>query len=274
MAIDFSSGGSSELLPRKEVNWPPPSYMFLASPRGPEGRGQPSMCFKLKAPIFYKSLFGFLSCQCIFKKRLQGENMAGPINVYFVCGGKYHDTDFVRLEMLKLFAENQRFRVKVGEDYAKIDEIVESDILVTYTIDVVPTDQETEKLEGWLKSGHKWFALHATNSILQFGEKGVECPRVAQKFMFMLGSQFTGHPPIDYYEVKAETGKESHPLIKGIDPMLVEDELYVSEFFDDVDVLLKTKWGATAPVSLKHLLKSGITQLCTCVNLAMVRSYS
>ena len=28
----------------------------------------------------------------------------GPINVFFVCGGKYHDTDFVRLEMLKLFA--------------------------------------------------------------------------------------------------------------------------------------------------------------------------
>ena len=87
--------------------------------------------------------------------------MTGPINVYFVCGGKYHDTDFVRLEMLKLFAENQRFRVKVGEDYSNIDEIVASDILVTYTIDVVPTDEETEKLEGWLKSGHKWFALHA-----------------------------------------------------------------------------------------------------------------
>ena len=169
--------------------------------------------------------------------------MTGPINVYFFCCGKYHYTDFVRLEMLKLFAENQRFRVKVGEDYSNIDEIVASDILVTYTIDVVPTDEETEKLEGWLKSGHKWFALHATNSILQFGEKGVECPRIAQKFMFMLGSQFTGHPPIDYYEVKPEPGKESHPLVAGIDPMLVEDELYVSEFFDDVDVLLKTRWG-------------------------------
>ncbi len=169
--------------------------------------------------------------------------MSGPISVYFVCGGKYHDMDFVRLEMLKLFAEDQRFRVNVGEDYSKIDEITAADILVTYTVDVVPTDEETERLEAWLKSGHKWFALHATNSILEFTDKGVDCPRRAPKFMNMLGSQFTGHPEIDYYPVTVEPGKEDHPLVAGIDPMLVEDELYVSEFYDDVEVLLKTRWG-------------------------------
>lgn len=169
--------------------------------------------------------------------------MAGPISVYFVCGGKYHDMDFVRLEMLKLFAENQRFRVNVGEDYSKVDEITASDILVTYTVDVVPTDEETAHIEEWLKSGHKWFALHATNSILEFTEKGVDCPRRAPKFMNMLGSQFIGHPPIEYYPVDVAPGKEDHPLVAGIDPMLVEDELYVSEFYDDVEVLLKTRWG-------------------------------
>ena len=169
--------------------------------------------------------------------------MAGPISVYFVCGGKYHDMDFVRLEMLKLFAENQRFRVNVGEDYSKVDEITASDILVTYTVDVVPTDKETAHIEEWLKSGHKWFALHATNSILEFTEKGVNCPRRAPKFMNMLGSQFIGHPPIEYYPVDIAPGKEDHPLVAGIDPMLVEDELYVSEFYDDVEVLLKTRWG-------------------------------
>lgn len=173
--------------------------------------------------------------------------MSGPISVYFVCGGKYHDMDFVRLEMLKLFAEDQRFRVNVGEDYSKIDEITAADILVTYTVDVVPTEEETERLEAWLKSGHKWFALHATNSILEFTDEGVTCPRTAPKFMHMLGSQFIGHPAIEYYPVNIEPGKEDHPLVAGIDPMLVEDELYVSEFYDDVEVLLTTRWGGECP---------------------------
>jgi len=171
--------------------------------------------------------------------------MAGPINVYFVCGGKYHDMDFVRLEMLKLFSEEQRFRVKVGDDYSKIDDIVSSDVLVTYTVDVVPTDDETSKIEAWLSSGHRWFALHATNSILEFTETGVSCPRKAPQFMNMLGSQFVGHPPIDYYEVTVSEGQENHWLVEGIDPMTVEDELYVSEYYTDVEVLLKTRWGGS-----------------------------
>jgi len=169
--------------------------------------------------------------------------MSEPISVYFVCGGKYHDIDFVRLEMLKLFAEEQRFRIRMGDDYSKIDEITDSDILVTYTVDVVPNEEQTEQIEKWLTAGHKWFALHATNSILEFTDNGVDCPRRAPKFMNMLGSQFIGHPPIEYYSVSVEAGKETHPLVEGIDPMLVEDELYVSEFYDDVDVLLKTRWG-------------------------------
>lgn len=173
--------------------------------------------------------------------------MSGPVQVYFVCGGKYHDIDFVRLELLKLFAENQRFRVRMAEDFSNIDDIVASDVLVTYTVDVIPDDAQQAALEQWLSAGHRWFALHATNSILEFTDKGVDCPRKAPKFMHMLGSQFIGHPPIDYYEVTVTPGKEQHPLVADIDPMMVEDELYVSEFYDDVEVLLQTRWGGECP---------------------------
>lgn len=170
--------------------------------------------------------------------------MSGPINVYFVCGGKYHDIDYVRLEMLKLFAEEQRFRVRVGEDYSDIDAITGSDVLVTYTIDVVPTAEESVRIAEWLAEGHRWFALHGTNSILKFRDDGlVDCPDDAPQFMRLLGSQFKCHPPIDYYQVTVSSGKEADPLVAGIDPMMVEDELYVSEFFEDVEVLLQTTWG-------------------------------
>ena len=33
--------------------------------------------------------------------------MAGRIDVYLVCGGRYHDFDFARLELLKLLAERR-----------------------------------------------------------------------------------------------------------------------------------------------------------------------
>ena len=39
--------------------------------------------------------------------------MAGRINAYFVCSGKYHDIDFARIEVLKLLNEKERIRVRM-----------------------------------------------------------------------------------------------------------------------------------------------------------------
>ena len=62
------------------------------------------------------------------------------IDAYLVCGGKYHDFDFVRLELLKLLAEDGHVRVKVAQDFADTDTIAAADFLVTYTCDVRPTE--------------------------------------------------------------------------------------------------------------------------------------
>ena len=43
------------------------------------------------------------------------------IDVYLVAGGKYHNIDHARLEILKLLAEQPRIRVRVGEDYSDIE---------------------------------------------------------------------------------------------------------------------------------------------------------
>ena len=42
------------------------------------------------------------------------------INAVLVVGGKFHDMDFARLELLKLLAEDERVRVRVFEDYTNI----------------------------------------------------------------------------------------------------------------------------------------------------------
>src|SRR6202158_6293399 len=39
------------------------------------------------------------------------------IRCVLIAGGKYHDIDFARLELLKLLAQDERVRVRVFEDY-------------------------------------------------------------------------------------------------------------------------------------------------------------
>ena len=90
------------------------------------------------------------------------------VKVYLVAAGDYHDIDFARLELLKLLAENDKVRVQVAADYHDIDAINASDVLITYTCNLVPTEEEQEALRDFVTGGKRWFALHGTNAILQF----------------------------------------------------------------------------------------------------------
>lgn len=172
--------------------------------------------------------------------------MGQRVDVYFVCSAKYHDTDFARLELLKLFYElGHDVRVKIGEDYSNVEAIANADALVTYTCDLMPSAEQVQVLDGFLHSGKKWFALHGTNSILEFLEDGrVSTPRKAPEFMAMLGSQFIAHPPIQEYTV--ENCCPSDPLVNGIGSFKVTDELYLSEYHGDNKTLLKTQYSGTA----------------------------
>ena len=51
-------------------------------------------------------------------------------DVYLVCGGKYHDFDFARLELLKLLAEHDVVRVKVANDYSDVEAMCQADLNV------------------------------------------------------------------------------------------------------------------------------------------------
>ena len=93
---------------------------------------------------------------------------ADRLDVYLVAGGKYHNIDYARLELLKLMAEQPRLKIQVGADYSDIDAICEADFIVSYTCDVIPTPEQTVRLCDYMREGGKWFALHGTNSILRF----------------------------------------------------------------------------------------------------------
>lgn len=167
------------------------------------------------------------------------------IDVLLVAGGKFHDIDFARLELLKLLAEDDRMRVRVFEDYEALEALAQADVLVTYTCDVTPSLAAQEALRAWVERGGRWYALHGTNSILRFLANGlVDCPRWAPHFMTTLGTQFVAHPPIAPYWVTV--ADPDHPLVDGVQPFEAEDEHYLVETYGDLHVLLETEFEGEA----------------------------
>ena len=173
--------------------------------------------------------------------------MAGKrLNAHLVCGGKYHDIDYARVELLKLLGEHDRIRTTVAADYRDTAALEHADLLITYTCEVVPTAPEQDALANYLQTGKRWFALHGTNSILKYVKgQGWDAPDLAPRFMDMLGSQFAAHPPIAPYRVTVT--QPDHPLVAGLEPFEADDELYLSRLRAPVSVLLATRFSGATP---------------------------
>ncbi|MBS0579438.1 MAG: ThuA domain-containing protein [Proteobacteria bacterium] len=172
--------------------------------------------------------------------------MARPrCNVYFVVGGRYHDFDFARLEILKLLFAHEHVRVRVAEDYADTAAIAAADALISYTCDVRPSEAAQDALIDYVQRGGRWLALHGTNSVFEWTPEGrVTAPRSLPRLMGLLGSQFIAHPPLMDFTV--EVTEPSHPLVRGLDAFVVNDELYLSELHGPNRVLLHTHYNGKA----------------------------
>lgn len=171
----------------------------------------------------------------------------GRVDVTLVAGGRYHDIDFARLQLLGLLAEHPELRVVVQPDYEETEAITRGSILVSYTCDVRPSERAQREIRSWVEGGGRWVALHGTNAALDLGgPDGVVSPRVFPLWADTLGSQFIAHPPIQPYRVVVTDA--NHWLVSGIEPFDTDDELYLSEYpaRDDLTVLLHTSWRGEA----------------------------
>jgi type 1 glutamine amidotransferase len=169
------------------------------------------------------------------------------IDVTLVAGGKYHDIDFARRELLTLLGEHEEFRVRVQPDYEDTAGIEKSSILVSYTCDVRPSEKAQTDIRSWVENGGRWVALHGTNAALTLGgPNGVDAPRCFPSWADTLGSQFVAHPPIQPYTV--QVSDPNHWLVSGIESFDTDDELYLSEYADRdaLHGLLHTTWQGDA----------------------------
>ncbi|MFT4676467.1 MAG: type 1 glutamine amidotransferase [Patiriisocius sp.] len=164
------------------------------------------------------------------------------IDVYLVCNARYHDTNFARLELLKLLGENEDINTRVAENFSDVEAIADSALLITYTCDLRPTLEEQEALAVFLEKGGRWFALHATNALLDFVDGKADTPNVAPRFMELLGSRFVAHPANQRIEIKV-TDVE-HPLTANIEDFVVEEEEpYYCEAHGEQVVLLEASYN-------------------------------
>ena len=168
------------------------------------------------------------------------------VDAHFVAGGKYHDIDFARMEVLKLLAEHPQIRTSVACDYSGLERLEDCRFLITYTCDLMPGTAEARQLSSWLEAGGRWIALHGTNSILKFTADGrVDTPDERPDVMALLGTQFKAHPPIGPFLV--EVVDRNHELTRGIDDFEIVDELYLSQTTAEIDILMQTDFEGEAP---------------------------
>ena len=163
------------------------------------------------------------------------------IDVYLVCNAKYHDTNFARLELLKLLAEHEDVWVRVADSYSDVDAISASTLLITYTCDLAPSESEQDALKAFIENGGRWFALHGTNALVEISGGKADTPDRATELMRTLGSRFVAHPAIETFRVRVVDPQ--HPLTEGMDDFEIEDEPYYLEFFDEHQVLLEASYN-------------------------------
>ena len=169
--------------------------------------------------------------------------MPGPTRAHLVANARFHDTDYARLQLLTLLGEFPDVRTTVSQTFGDLDNLAESDFLITYTCDLRPTAEEEAALHDFVASGKRWIALHATNALLDFTPKGVKCAPGHDTFMETMGSRFIAHPRIEPYTV--EISDADHPLVAGIDAFEANDELYLCHYYGDVHPLLETRFTGT-----------------------------
>ncbi len=169
------------------------------------------------------------------------------VDLVLVAGGRYHDIDYARRELLALLGEHDNVRVTVESTFERPDLLDGATALISYTCDVRPSDAAQQATRRWVEQGGRWLALHGTNAALDLPRpNGVEAPRCFPVWAETLGSQFVAHPPIQPYRV--DRSDDEHWLVAGIEPFETDDELYLMEHADRAGLtpLLHTTWQGEA----------------------------
>ena len=103
------------------------------------------------------------------------------VDALLVAGGRYHDIDYARRELLALLAEHDHVRVTVESTFENTNVLDDVSVLVSYTCDVRPSESAQDAIRTWIEGGGRWIALHGTNAALDLPRPTVWRRRAASR---------------------------------------------------------------------------------------------
>jgi type 1 glutamine amidotransferase len=172
------------------------------------------------------------------------------IDCVLVCGGRWHDFDRARSRLLGLLGRHPHVRITVSDGYDR--DLSAADALVSYTCRRRAEPEQRAAIVDFVARGGRWLALHASNAGTDAEPPG--------PLTDVLGSRFVSHPPIRPFLV--EPTRPDHPLVAGIGPFTVTDELYLCELREPLDVLLHSEVDGEGPRPLLYVRDHGAGQVC------------
>ncbi|HAN71540.1 MAG TPA: hypothetical protein DCQ36_08115 [Actinobacteria bacterium] len=171
------------------------------------------------------------------------------VEVALVVGGRWHDLDFARRELLALVGRHDSVRCSVHQDFSDTARLRDVDAIIAYTCDVRPTGDEAQALQEMVADGGRFLALHATNSAIDAPHPGglriFTTPDAMPEFTALLGSRFLAHPKIAPFLIEPVAAE--HALVSGIDAFTTTDEIYVCELAGDLEVLMDAAYTGPCP---------------------------
>ena len=185
--------------------------------------------------------------------------MTNAKHIHTVTGGKYHDFDLARLKLLQAMAEDERIRASCAMDYAGLEILDKCSGLILYTCDMMPTDEQAEQMDRFVRNGGRIMALHAVNAHLEFTDgpeivtSGVRIPglvkstaeTVSPLFMELLGSRFVTH--LAAQEVHVHVEDQDHPVTRGMKDFTLVDEPYVATPLGELRTLMSARYKGPTP---------------------------
>ena len=189
-----------------------------------------------------------------------GEKRVSAVKrIHVITGGKFHDFDLVRLRVLELMAADERIRASCAMTYDGLSVLDECVGLVLYTCDMMPSDEQAEALDRFVRGGGRILALHAVNAHLEFTDgpeivtSGVRIPGLVKStgedvsplFMNLLGSRFVTH--LAAQEIHVHVEDADHPVTRGLEDFTVTDEPYVATPLGAIRTLLSARYKGPTP---------------------------
>jgi len=161
------------------------------------------------------------------------------VRTLLLVGGEIHDFRGVGKELERILREDGSFQVeKVEEDLSVLQNLQGYDVVVFYYTVGEITDPQRDGLSNFIKEGGGFVGIHSA----------ADSFRDDPAYRAMIGGHFVTHPRFRTYQVSIVD--TDHPITRGLEEFMVEDEQYILSYDRRVNVLCTALYkGKAMPVA-------------------------